>query len=330
MSESGSGKVTVAKITEGEQLSRSHINDTNDSWEYASERLTGQNVREEGLDRRVFKSDETWGNTATFNGSASASESVYSGKPRHICIPPDYVDSWIPVEHHWPHWNFAGGMGGAEGKVCGVVWDWDPNLDTYCIIRCSFYMEFDIGDYGHQGRDSDGDSVASNARIEQFFKFGIAVRRSTTGSWTPPFFEKDYDHQGVRRIDNTNGNIFAVQQIGMHSRWSKYTSKKDTIRHQYDRRSKMTSSFTLIASGSSGENNHTYSLDNNMCAIDMREPGTYQAVLVVRRYKDFPKGTSLGSEPGEGTAVDTPYGVHALNGTPKIGHVNMHVQKFRR
>jgi len=332
MSESGSGDVTVAKITEGDQLSRSDINATNNSWEHVSERLTGQNIREEGLDRRVFKSDETWGNTAASGSKGiDASESFYSGTPKHIRIPDYKVDEWIPVGGL----GMPGGgttmpfKGGLSEDVCCVYWDWEPNLDTYCIIRCSFYMEFDIGDYGHQGRDSDGESVASKVRTEQFFKFGIAVKRLEPGTHSPYFLTEEYPHEGVRRIDNPDGNIFAVQQIGMHSRWSKYTSKKDTIRNQYDRRSKMTSSFTLIASGSSGENNHTYSLDNNMCAIDMREPGRYYAMLVVRRHKNFPDGTSIGMEAG-GTGVLAPVPVTARNNAPKIGHVNMHVQKFRR
>ena len=337
MSESGSGKVTVAKTTKGDVLRKKDINDTHDSWEHVSERITGQNIREEGLDRRVFKSDETWGNTPAFSGKgASASESYYSGGPKYIRIDEKDVNQWLTVTNAVATEETSGESllsfrNGMQHDACCISWDWDPNLDTYCIIRCSFYMEFDLGNYGHQGRDSDGETIASEARSEQFFKFGIAVKRTEPGAWPHHFFDhKSYGYKGVRRLDNPTGDIFAVQQIGLNRGWSKYTSKYGAIRHQYDRRTKMTSSFTLIASGSSGENNHTFNLQNNMCAIDMREPGTYHAVLVVRRKKNFPHETHFGSEPGSGTEPPSVDNVGTHNNTPKIGHVNMHVQKFRR
>ena len=89
----------------------------------------------------------------------------------------------------------------------------------------------------------------------------------------------------------------------------------------------MSSSFTLVASGTSGENNHTFNLEKNMCAIDMRKKGTYVAVLVVRPYK-VDDNVWVGLETNnEGMAEVFPF---KDDSTPECGFFNMNVQTFRR
>ena len=330
MSESETGIVNVAGVSEGSTLDKKDINDTVDSWLDASQNISGQNIREEGLDRRVFKSNKTW---AEHKGSKSETS---NGTLRHLRLTKTKEDEWRPVQQ----FNESGGLleknfsnGTGNTSVCAVQWDWDPDLDTYCIIRASFFFYHDVGNFGHIGRDADGNPVPSDWRTNQFFKFGIAVKRFDSEVGINRYVLGTDGYKGVRRLDNPNGDIFACQQIGLNAGWSRHTAKRGPIRFNYDRRTAMSSTFTLIASGTSGENNHTFDLENNMCAIDMREKGTYAAVLVVR-----PKKVSRGILVGGGETVENNSGgvglpvasPHDSNPFPECGFFNMNVQTFRR
>tara|TARA_R100000231_G_scaffold122851_3_gene93047 strand:+ start:3963 stop:4946 length:984 start_codon:yes stop_codon:yes gene_type:complete len=327
VSESKSGIVSVKPISEGSTLDKKEINDTVDSWLEASENISGKNIREEGLDRRVFKSNETWSQD---KGSTS---DTTNGFIRHLNLDIKKVNAWQPVKLVGGSGStakeFSNGAGSPE--VCAIKWEWDPNLDSYCIIRCSFFFYWDIGNFGHTGRDSKGNLVRNDWRADQFYKFGIAVKRfddDPGAHGINDFISGNVEYKGVRRIDNPKGDIFACQQIGLNNDWSAYTSKRGPIQFDYDRRTAMSSSFTLVASGSSGENNTTFKLDNNMCAIDMRKAGTYVAVLVVRPKKidiDIQVGGGGGSQ--NGISIEKPY---TDNSFPECGFFNMHAQAFRR
>jgi len=318
--------VTVTGISEGSKLEKKDINDTVDSWLEASENVSGENIREEGLDRRVFKSDATWA-----QGKGSKSETS-NGAFRHISLAEKDANKWVPVrqEGKYPDNDilslFNNGVGIPE--VCAVQWDWDPDLDTYCVIRASFFFYFDVGNFGHRGRDAKGSTVGSDWRTEQFFKFGIAVKRFDDETGIASFVNGTHGYAGVRRLDNADGDIFACQQIGLNNGWSKYTASRNTIRFDHDRRTAMSSSFTLVASGTSGENNHTFNLESNMCAIDMRKKGTYAAVLVVKPKKVQPE-VWVGAEIENQAAVIEPL-YFKDNSTPECGFFNMNVQTFRR
>ena len=329
MSRDGSGLVKVAKIEEGEKLQREDINSTNQSWEYASERVTGKNIREEGLDRRVFEYDNTWGDYVGTNGKS------YMGSLQYLRTHGTTVNTWVPVETH--DGTFRGGISSDSPTI---AWSWNPDVDTYCIIRASFFFYWDLGDFGHVGRDEDGKTIARNSVANQDYKFGIAVRRFNEDTWEADSLDfrsgtGSYSggYNGVRRLDNADGDIFAVQQIALARDWNKYTSRIGPIEYQYDRRTAYSSSFTMVASGSSTETDHTFKLSRNMCAIDMRQPGKYVAVLLMRYRNAVPLYIGRSSaEPGGSSGLES-RGSHLKEHgkrDPRFGYLNFFVQKFRR
>lgn len=352
MSKQGKGKVEVQSIKEGDTLRREDINNTIDSWQEASERVTGLNIREEGLDRRSFSSTSSWSEATGTKGRS------WTGNFAPMML--WYPDKWRPLSFHrdsltdGPRFNDGvfinvGGSPGEisiiDGNAAVIEWQWDPDVDSYCILRASFFVRWDVGNLGFTGRDSEGNSVFDEYRSEQFLKFGICAGLRTEqiinddGEVVPSgegggkladgsvgFHEFDAPLKGVRRLDNPDGTIFSTTEIGLNKGISGYTSKSHTIRHNYDRRTAFANSVTMVAVGSSGESDTTFDLSDNNCAIDMRRPGYYRAMLVVKQKEGHGGWMSFDENYGQAGDMDiSPEKTH-----PWIGYVNFTVQKIKR
>ena len=309
----GGSDVFIEKIEEGGELDKSSLNRTRDSWDKADGDITGGNIREEGLDRRVFSSSATWSDRLSATARCQTSHFLQAKMP-----PKDWAKfRWLDIEDGHAIPDFTGGYG--DGSYPAIEWEWDPQEHSYCILRASFYFEWDIGVIGDQGRFSRDQLLGTpqDMRSQRYVKFGICAGRDLD------MF--DGAIKGTRRLDNTEGNIHSQGQMGLNRDWSTYTNRVGPIRKNYDRRAKMTSSFTLIAGGSSGENRHTYDLTDNACALDMSKAGTYRAHLCW-------KGHSINDgEDGKGP-INTIDG-SGFNGKlvyPKFGHLQFYAQVFRR
>ncbi len=359
MSKEGTKKVSVHKVNEGDPLDRDSVNNTIESWQEASERVTGLNIREEGLDRRSFGSQSSWSEPTGTKGRS------WSGNfaPMMLWFP----DKWRPLSFHRDSYTdggprFHGGVfinvGGSSGEIsiedgnaAVVEWEWDPDVDSYCILRASFFVRWDVGNLGGSGRDSDGDTISDPARHEQFLKFGICAGLKTEQKvlddgtidpyasyglgvlkdGSPGFNELEAPLKGVRRLDNVDGTIFSTAQIGLNRGVSSYSSKTASIRHHYDRRTAFAQTVTMVAVGASGENDTTFDLVNNHCAIDMKRPGIYRAMLVVKHkeghggWYSYKNTDSDQIAPSAGNFDNSPE-----NNYPWIGYVNFTVQKIKR
>ena len=356
MSKQGKGKVEVKSIKEGDTLRREDINNTIDSWQEASERVTGLNIREEGLDRRSFSSTSSWSEATgtkgrSWTGNFAPMKLWYPDKWRPLSFYRDAFSDGGPGFNDGVFVELPGDPGEIvveAGNASVIEWSWDPDVDSHCILRASFFVRWDVGNLGGTGRDSEGNSVADEYRSEQFLKFGICAGLKTEqrvlddGTVDPyasyglgtladgsaGFLETKAPLEGVRRLDNPDGTIFSTAEIGLNKGISKYTSKSHTIRHNYDRRTAFANSVTMVAVGSSGESDTTFDLSDNNCAIDMRRPGIYRAMLVVKHKEGHGGWMSFDSNTGQdaGYKLDTsPENTH-----PWIGYVNFTVQKIKR
>jgi len=263
------GIVDITDIREGDVLKKEDLNDTKDSWEGVENEVGEDNIREEGLDRRAFASNATWSDSLD-----SSSRCYYSG----------LTTSGVPGDS-WDGMDF--GTSGSDDIVMGgmnevwpeIAFDWDPQVHTYVIIRASFWFTIDIGLMGATQRDNheDEDTFDSD-RDNQDFRFGIYI--------SPPggtFGDLDYS---VRRIDNPNGGIFCPVQVGLNKSYSSdSTGTFNHIRHSFDRRSAIATTVSMVVGGQSMESDSAVDLNDNLYALDLREPGLVQARLAWRSHQ---------------------------------------------
>jgi hypothetical protein len=300
MSEDGSGYVDPAGFLEGDPIRKEDVNATADAWNYVEERVSDINIREEGLSR-VNIEPSTWRQGIDTRGSCSKS-GFYNGPT------PKSYDGWHPIV-------FYGVDGGVSSNYGEIEFDWDPQKDTYAIIRASLSFRFDVGMLGGQGRSSaDVDCSHVSARENQKFRFGILFWRVG---------ESGFINQ-TKTETNPDGRFFSPVQIHLNPDFAETANgKRGPIRFRYDRRSRMAGTITLIAAGQSWENEYCDSLEKNNKGLDLREKGTYRAQLVWKGAPLTPHfdygvyKSSLGDYEGENINCD-------------VGRMNMYVQVFRR
>ena len=117
------GYVSVNGIREGDPLSKSDLNNTKDSWKDIDYAVGELNLREEGLDRRVFEYDRTW------NDFLSSTSRCYLSQIRSVSMP----------GQAWEAMNIGGSgpeaiVGGINAAVPTLSFQWSPQHHTYVII----------------------------------------------------------------------------------------------------------------------------------------------------------------------------------------------------
>ena len=73
-SKTGSAFVDPENVLEGEVISKADINQTADAWNYAEDRVSDVNIREEGLARANFRASNSWAHN---QGSTSSDSSAF-------------------------------------------------------------------------------------------------------------------------------------------------------------------------------------------------------------------------------------------------------------
>ena len=261
------GFVTVSDFREGDRLSKDHLNETKDSWKSVESEVGELNIREEGLDRRMFDTDNTWND-------------FFDSESR--CQQGATIDNrWIGAEGGvWSPINFRKAddtvTGGIHDDYARIRFKWDPQIHTYVIFRASFRFRWDVGLMGGSGYDDidDPDNFVSE-RDNVFVQFGIHVSRPG-GNLS--------DDLHIHSFDFTNGRIFAPTQLGLSYNYSSdCTGTFSSIEHKFDRRTAMASSITMVAAGQSWQNSDE-PLTNSNHAIDFRNAGPVKAQLVWRQY----------------------------------------------
>jgi hypothetical protein len=262
MSSETSGFVTTAGIQEGETISKEDINATKDSWEKADNSISEFNIREEGLDRRSFDTNDTWSDVLN-----SQSRCYLSGVRKNVPVP----------GHGWQRMRFGSSSlsvsGGVDSNYPTIQFDWDPQIHTYVIIRASFWFHFDVGLVGSAKRDDSGDDDNFELlRDNHDFKFGILV--------TEPGQTLSSATESTRLPTTINGQIYCPTQVGLNKTWSSdSTGTYNQIIHKFDRRTAMATTVSMVVGGQSWTTNSAPIIESNLGAIDLRESGTVTARL---------------------------------------------------
>lgn len=302
----GSGYVDPENVLEGTLIKKAEINATADAWNYVEERVSDINIREEGLSRVNFDAATTWAKSGTSNSNCYSSIAKEQYTPK-------YSDGWSDI-------NFGSVSGGIDStgavQTAKVQFDWEPQRDTYAIIRASFRFNLDVGMIGGNGRpNSDVDCTFNLGRSQQKFRFGLLFHHADETSptrETAGVFSSTY-----------GGAIYSPVQIHLNPDFAETANgKRGPIRFKYDRRSNMTGTISLLAAGQSWENEYCSQLYENRNGLDLREPGPYVATIVWRGEPNVEYTSSLGASADGGYS-----GTSVLC---EVGNMNLFVQTFRR
>lgn len=233
--------VTPTDFVEGEVITKASILDTRTAIEEIDFDIDGDNIREEGLDRRVFEDL-----SLVSNPYDSVRLASYQDLPRStawraaVCSDGSLVNSFAP---HWPQINIP----------------WDPELDSYVIVRCSFlFISPD---------PKSGESLWS----EDAFDFGLyvippnatplsspALAYNTSGAGIWPY-SRTYLNEAFSRYAEDAGTGFK----GQHDEWG------------FDQRSRMMQSVTLLYMAKSNSS-------ERFASFIWSESGTAEVVLMYR------------------------------------------------
>jgi len=303
MSSDTSGFVTTTGIQEGETISKEDINATKDSWEEADNSISEFNIREEGLDRRSFETNDTWSDVLHDD---SNSRCYLNGVKKNVPVP---GAGWRDIPFGTPSSRVSGGTTDAYATI---EFDWRPQVHTYVIIRASFWFHFDVGLIGWSRRDDTGDDdTFEYKRDNHDFKFGILV--------TSPGQLISDASENVRLPTRRGGQIYCPTQVGLNKTWSSdSTGTWNHIRHRFDRRSAIATTVSMVVGGQSWTTNSAPVIESNLGAIDLRGSGPVSARLLWKSRRG-PEDCTI---PGSATE-DQPVDV-------SIGNLQFFAQVFRR
>ena len=304
MSSDTSGFVTTAGLEEGKTISKADINATRDSWEEADNSISEFNIREEGLDRRSFDTNDTW--TDVLNRQSRCFMSGLRDVQHPLAD-----QGWKPIR--FGRSGDTKVVGGTSEEFASISFDWDPQLHTYVILRTSFWFKFDVGLLGSAQRDDAGDDNNFEIkRADHDFQFGILV--------TAPGETIGDSSKNVRTTTQPNGQIFCPVQVGLNRTWSAdSTGTFNQIRHKFDRRSAIATTVSMVVGGQSWTTNSAPNLENNLGAIDLRESGLVQARLYWRARKDARETCDISGSETEGQEIKA-----------ELGNMQFFAQVFRR
>jgi hypothetical protein len=262
------GYVSVDDIREGDSLSKSDLNNTKDSWKDVAGEVGELNLREEGLDRRVFEYDSTW------NDFLNSNSRCYLSQTRSVSMPGQAWEG-MSIGGVGPE-KIVGGIGESSPIISFL---WHPQQHTYVIIRASFWFRFDVGLVGRARNSGSTDWVDALEPLRQNIDVQFGIQVTTPGGVIT-------DGMAIHRFDNIPGKIFCPTQLGLSRQYAeRCTHTFGMIEHEFDRRTAMASSVTMVVGGQSWTN-EDQPLTNNNHAIDLRTEGQVKARLVWRCRQD--------------------------------------------
>lgn len=228
-------KVTIPSFREGEVTNKQDILDTRDVWEAVDSEIDEKNIREEGLDRRVFDPNTSWMDTGTQAFVAD----------RHLEL--------INASPNWEPMKFSGSIvgsgtiipdpvsGGIDTKVPTIEFDWDPSVHSYAIIRASFHFWCASMDKSHAGE-----------MIQP--KFGIyMITPKQMNEGTIPAME-------TREATRATGSVVTQKGLDLSAEYGSFARSSSSItadaghvaEYGHDRRANMTDTITMIFVVNSG------------------------------------------------------------------------------
>ena len=119
-------KITTPPINEGDVLDKDDLFQLKESMNDLAENIDGENIRQEGLDRRVFK-------------NRSHARSQKGGEFNNV-----YVNerNLLPRSITWKRMRINDGLfNSADSLHPEMRINWDPETDSHCIIRASFLVD---------------------------------------------------------------------------------------------------------------------------------------------------------------------------------------------
>ena len=259
-------KINSPDFVEGDVVQKTDITDLKDSIDGSLiGKIDGENIREEGLDRRVFAAD-------SIVPKYEKTQKVYSSSRLNVV-----------ANEHWRYVNYSNPATLKGNKLVGnrpsLGIDWDPETDTHCVIRLSmfvdtkhmptrpqtgnFYWDFglvvcppDVDSpstlrTGHTRTGSPLPSVSPFQRVGLQNAFTAHLK---TGYWTKgqtsslvPGYSETSDSAERFNPDGDAPNIFGYQNDTYpRGAWYQYA---------YDRGANLNASITLTCHASSQLNN---------------------------------------------------------------------------
>ena len=120
-------KVTVPALVEGDVLDKDQLLKLKTAMAEVDTKVDQENIRQEGLDRRVFKPN-------------LHARNVGLGEPYYNNV---YVNqhNLLPRSQRWTRMKCADGLFNSAHPLYPEMWiPWNPETDTHCIIRASFFV----------------------------------------------------------------------------------------------------------------------------------------------------------------------------------------------
>jgi len=262
-----------------------------------------ENIREEGLDRRSFENMEgshfQFGQTCELRNEAIiVARAPIEGSsigPNGFSYGP--IDGLTSVHDDYPRVDFS----------------WDPEVDTYAVVRCSFFVS-------QQRNDGRHTPTVSAHLGNDAWDFGLRVSpkwgsHATSGSLKP-------------KAPGGSGGVFPYQRVCLNPAFSwvdkVFTSgaaeEGGPARYKFDRISSMRQSVCMFAVFGVGGASSAY----NESIYELNEATTVKTELVYRtRFGNY--SYDVATEPGsEGSATGT------QTNHVKIDGLHMNVTKYRR
>jgi|LULO01.1.fsa_nt_gb hypothetical protein len=237
------------------------------------------NIREEGLDERVIRPQNCVGNRGSvnvYNATLNQNEFFQQHKDnywRNVTFRYDAEDGSVTDSAAAREAMFASPTGMIQSSQ-----PWNPEFDSYIIIRCSFECTTKY----HRFRDSENHINELSA-----IDFGLRVKR--------PNVDDDDPLNELNSGRTTSGAIFPYQRMYLNEAFSEHAviEKDDTDpeiyrSYQSDLRSNMHQSFTLLFCASSFR-------DTTLANFYWSSPGNWEAQLMCRSSANC-YGNGLGGE----------------------------------
>ena len=292
----GNLDLDLSDLIEGQTIKKESITGVygklNDSLE---DKIGPENIREEGLDRRVFANlrgvHYQTGEFCQILGSAKRN----AGGPEGFS------------------WGRLSGLTGSHGEYPRVDFTWDPEIDTYAVVRCSFFVEQVRKDSRSYSKYSD--SPGPGSYIDGFdFALGVSFDGAS-------FSRLKISNRGSTDI------CFPYARVALNPAFSTLCNKTTTadggapLKHKFDRTSSVRQSVCLF---------HVFGV--SAARYPLSDPGmtllnaekTVNVGLLTRRHRFYNyKPVVLGS-PSYAGSEDSE--TNSIN----ISNLNMYVTKYRR
>lgn len=293
----GNLDLDLSDLIEGQTIKKESITGVygklNDSLE---DKIGPENIREEGLDRRVFADLKgvhyQTGESCFLTGDATRVQTTGTG-------------SW--------GWGPLVGLDGDHGEMPQVSFTWDPEIDTYAVVRCSFFVQQKRKD----SRIHDKYSTRDIGFYTDGWDFALSVGLNN-------------DSPGGRLLVSNRGNdeiCFPYARVALNPAFSTLVGRNTTavggapLKHKFDRTSNVKQSVCLF---------HVFGVAGTRHPLHdsfITKLNTAQTVNVglVTRSKNFyqHKPVVLGSPSYAGSTDSEPNSIDICN-------LTMYVTKYRR